>query len=388
MCSTSFEFRETPTTMVEVITPQSRIRDLTAATRHIPIEVDGSGIYELVVALWSVYKSSDDKSALEVGDEWLEQLKTTTAEDLREEIEALGGPGCGLWLGLLGLVVSAPHPHDPDRVLAWLAEINPQRLRRWLLAYVGDHADPALIEEATDGDLDALRKIVSSHSSEDVAQQMVAIFEIPADEVRDRMVTALARFRSEVFSEYEADFSDSIRRAAAAQRAVTSRDHAKSVIEQVTNGLDYEIPLGVTRVVLIPSVVLRPLSLIDQQRDTLLVIYGMADEFIDSDPEAPPSWLIKTYKALSDERRMRILRRLSEGETTLDELTELLGLSKSTVHHHISVLRAAGLVRVRMGQRADHKENHTYTLRGEALVNAGAFLDSYVRTDREIAANQ
>ncbi len=374
--------------MVEVINPQSRVRDLTAANRHIPIEVDGSGIYELIISLWSVYKETEDKSALDVGDDWLAQLHDSTPEDLRQEIETLGGPGCGLWLGLLGLVVSAPHPHDPDRALSWLAEINPQRLRRWLLDYVGDHADPSLIEEAADGDIDAVRRIVCDGTSGESSEEIVAIFEIPANDVRNRMVTALSRFRTEIFKDFEPDFSDSIKRAAAAQRAITSRDHAKLVIEQVTNGLDYEIPLGVTRVILIPSVVLRPLSLIDQQRDTLLVIYGMADEFIDSDPEAPPSWLIKTYKALSDERRMRILRRLSEGETTLDELTELLGLSKSTVHHHISVLRVAGLVRVHMGHRADHKENHTYALRGEALANAGAFLDSYVRTDRDIAANE
>jgi DNA-binding transcriptional ArsR family regulator len=132
--------------------------------------------------------------------------------------------------------------------------------------------------------------------------------------------------------------------------------------------------------------VVRPLSLIDQSRDTLLVFYGMADEFIDSDPEAPPSWLVKTYKALSDERRLRILRRLSEEEASLDDLVDLLGLSKSTVHHHMSVLRAAGLVRVRMSGNKDHKESKAYALRTQALTNAGAFLDTYVKTDEPAAS--
>jgi DNA-binding transcriptional ArsR family regulator len=132
--------------------------------------------------------------------------------------------------------------------------------------------------------------------------------------------------------------------------------------------------------------VVKPLSLIDQSRDTLLVFYGMADEFIDSDPEAPPSWLVKTYKALSDERRLRILRRLSEEEASLDDLVDLLGLSKSTVHHHMSVLRAAGLVRVRMSGNKDQKESKTYALRTQALANAGAFLDTYVKTDEPAAS--
>src|SRR5690606_27895072 len=138
--------------------------------------------------------------------------------------------------------------------------------------------------------------------------------------------------------------------------------------EDVTNGVDYEIPLGVTRVILVPTMVIRPLSLIEQYRDVLMVFYGLADEFINLNPEAPPSWLVKFYKALSDEKRLRILRRLSEADASLDELTQLLDLSKSTVHHHITILRGAGLIRVSMG--SDKGESMAYGLRPQALEDA------------------
>lgn len=114
--------------------------------------------------------------------------------------------------------------------------------------------------------------------------------------------------------------------------------------------------------VLVPSVVTRPLSLVDSARGTLLVYYGMADDFITSDPEAPPSWLVRMYKALSDEKRLRIMRRLSEGETSLDELTEMLGLSNSTVHHHLSQLRGAGLIRVHIPADHEKSKHKFYTL--------------------------
>jgi DNA-binding transcriptional ArsR family regulator len=371
--------------MVEVVSPQSKIRELSAAPRRMPIEIDGAVTYELILTIWQLFSIKEGIENLDVGSQWIEEVRSAITPGLDEEIRSLGGPECGIWLSLLGLVVTAPHPHDPDRFLTWLGQINPQRLRRWMLGYIGESVDPSLIEEAADGDREAIQRIVATKIEGEALDRAVTVFDIPAEELRDRMVSALREFRAEVFSRYESDFGGAIGRAAAAQRAMTSRDAAKTVIEQVTNGLDCEIPLGVTRVILIPSVVLRPLSLIDKQRDTLLVLYGMADEFIDSDPESPPSWLVKTYKALSDDRRLRILRRLSEGETSLDELTELLGLSKSTVHHHISVLRGAGLVRVHL--KGDHKDNHSYALREEALVNAGTFLDSYLRADREAAAN-
>lgn len=377
--------------MVEVITPQSKVRDLTAAARRIPIEVDGVGTYEIILTMWTVFNPEESGCGFDLGPKWLTGVREATGEDLAAELRDLGGPNGSVWLSLLGLIASAPHPHDPDRVMDWLGSINPQRLRRWLLGYLGEHADPGLVEQAADGDMDAVHRIVDTAKGgkldEEMRGHVVSIFEIPGEELRDRMVHVIRRFRTEVFAEHEESFSASISRAAAAQRAASTRDSAKAVIEEVTNGLDYEIPLGVSRVTLVPSVVVRPLSLIDQNRDTLLVFYGMADEFIDSDPEAPPSWLVKTYKALSDERRLRILRRLSEEEASLDDLTALLGLSKSTVHHHMSVLRAAGLVRVRIsGSKDDHKESKTYALRTQALSNAGAFLDTYVMTDRQAAS--
>ncbi|HEX6145549.1 MAG TPA: metalloregulator ArsR/SmtB family transcription factor [Acidimicrobiia bacterium] len=377
--------------MVEVIAPQSKVRDLTAAPRRIPIEVDGVGTYEIILTMWTVFNPEESGSGFDLGPEWLTRVREATPEDLALELRALGGPHCSVWLGLLGLVAAAPHPHDPDRVVDWLGSINPQRLRRWLLDYAGESADPGLVEQGANGDMDAVRQILSTVKGgkldEELQNHLVSLFEIPGEELRDRLVTVIRRFRAEVFSEHEETFTAAINRAAAAQRATSARDSAKAVIEEVTNGLDYEIPLGVSRVTLVPSVVVRPLSLIDQHRDTLLVFYGMADEFIDSDPEAPPSWLVKTYKALSDERRLRILRRLSEEEASLDDLTNLLGLSKSTVHHHMSVLRGAGLIRVRIrGSKDEPKESKTYALRTQALANAGAFLDTYIKTDRPAAS--
>lgn len=364
--------------MVELITPESRVRSLARAPQRIPIEVDGAVTYELILSVWTADQDCHDADRID--HDYPERFRTATPDDLGAEIRALGGPDCSIWLSLLGLVSMAPHPHDPDHVLAWLGGLNPQRLRRWILGHISNYADPSSIEAAAEGDMEAVRALIPEDKA-DVEAHLVSLFQTPGEELRDRLVAALSRFRAEVFAQHEAEFAAAISRAAAAQRAVSGREDPKAVIEEVTNGLDYEIPLGVTRVVLVPTIVVRPLSLIDQQRETLLVLYGMADEFIDSDPEAPPSWLVKVYKALSDDKRLRILRRLAEQETTLDELSELLGVSKSTVHHHISVLRAAGLVRVHIVKgKGGAKESSTYVIRTQALESAEVALDAYIRS--------
>ncbi|MEX1038091.1 MAG: helix-turn-helix domain-containing protein [Acidimicrobiia bacterium] len=371
--------------MPELITPQQKVRELGSATRRIPIEIDGAISYEIVLTMWSLFSSKKYNSSFDLGAEWFEEVLDSTPDDLKEEIRTLGGAHCTTWLSLLGLVSVAPHPHDPDNVFNWIGELNPQRLRRWILGYLGDQAaansdegppSPSLIEQAAQGDIDSVLEIIGSSLKPDEIDQIVSLFEMDPTEMRDRIAATLHRFRNEVFSKYEDEFGKAIAAAAAARRSVATRDSAKDVIEEVTNGLDYEIPLGVCRVILVPSVVLRPLSLIDQYRDALIVCYGLADEFLNLNPEAPPSWMVRFYKALSDEKRLRILRRLSEGDTSLDELTELLDLTKSTVHHHITILRGAGLVRVQMGST---KAESKYGLRPQAIEDASSFLESYMR---------
>ena len=370
--------------MVESATSEQTVRDLTSAPRHISIETEASVAFEVILAMWSTFNPHEQNTSFDLGPKWHKEIMARTAADLKKEIETLGGPHLAIWLGIAGLLQTAPQPHDPDTVFAWLENLDPQRIRRWLLQYANEHGVASLIEAAAAGDDAALEELFGD-KPEEKRQQMLAFFEIADEELPGRLATALRRFREEAFAPDEEEFAGAIGRAAAARRATATKADATSVIEEVTNGLQYDIPLGVTRIVLVPSVVTRPLSIIDKHRGTLIVYYGVADEFIDSDPEAPPSWLVRSYKALGDERRLRILRRLSEGETSLDELTKMLGLSKSTVHHHMSILRGAGLVRVHLDPT--EAKLRIYSLRDEALTDAGGFLHSYLRHEDSEAAS-
>jgi ArsR family transcriptional regulator len=50
------------------------------------------------------------------------------------------------------------------------------------------------------------------------------------------------------------------------------------------------------------------------------------------------------FRALGDETRLRILESLIEGDRTVSELIDLLGIGQSLVSHHLRILRDAGLV--------------------------------------------
>lgn len=55
----------------------------------------------------------------------------------------------------------------------------------------------------------------------------------------------------------------------------------------------------------------------------------------------------KVFKALADINRLKIIKLLKEGELCVCELTTALSTSQSTVSHHLSVLKNAGLVKER-----------------------------------------
>ena len=66
----------------------------------------------------------------------------------------------------------------------------------------------------------------------------------------------------------------------------------------------------------------------------------------------------KYFKAFGDPTRLRILSLLSSREMTVNQITEAVGLSQSTVSRHLGVLRDVGVVNDRReGQQVYYSLN-------------------------------
>ncbi len=69
------------------------------------------------------------------------------------------------------------------------------------------------------------------------------------------------------------------------------------------------------------------------------LVNGLDEEAINSET--------RIFKALADPNRLKILKLLKEGELCACELTIALSNSQSTVSHHLSALKNAGLIKER-----------------------------------------
>jgi DNA-binding transcriptional ArsR family regulator len=131
-----------------------------------------------------------------------------------------------------------------------------------------------------------------------------------------------------------------------------------------------------TDIVVVPVAALRPFIAPVEWNTTLLLLVSVADETVDAVSGGPPRRVVKIAAALGDELRLRILHELAANERTASELAEQLGVDRTSLHHHLGILRSAGLVAI----RAEGVDYWRYSLRTDSLDRATAALGAYLRT--------
>jgi ArsR family transcriptional regulator len=91
---------------------------------------------------------------------------------------------------------------------------------------------------------------------------------------------------------------------------------------------------------------------------------------------------INLFKSLSDPNRLRILKMLQISPLCVCEITEILGLSTSTVSQHLSILKKSGIKENRDGRWINYSINfHTDDERITAILTS---LDFWIGDDRQL----
>ena len=81
------------------------------------------------------------------------------------------------------------------------------------------------------------------------------------------------------------------------------------------------------------------------------------------------------FNAIAEASRRDLLNAIGDGEVTVNELVEKLGISQPQVSRHLSVLRAVGLVLVRTDWR-----HRWYRVNGPALKPIHDWIQPFEKT--------
>ncbi len=340
------------------------------------VTIETAPAYELLLSIVTVL-DHQDADTYDIGGDWVAEVRSRAGDDLMQRIEALSFGDSDTFRHLLGVAYDSPAPRDVPAFLGHLRDTDPIEIKLHLVQFyardVRRQTPPATIRAAVAGDAEAAAEFLrTSHPEwEPWTAYLRAVLDADAGWLKSEMLDIIEAWDERVWKREALTIVPILERDAAAKRELQRELPLDRFVTTATNGVEFAPRPGIERLVLIPSFLQRPLVGHLEVGEVMIIVFPVADESVTAETDAPPLRLVRLSKALGDEKRLRVLRALAEGEKTLMELAEMFGVAKTTMHHHMIVLRSAGLVTVGVGSKR-------YRLRHETVPDVGALLSGYL----------
>jgi DNA-binding transcriptional ArsR family regulator len=341
------------------------------------VDVFASVAHELATQIMAVVGKMKN---LEVGDRWHQHARSTMSPQLRKAVTGFAPNMHGPW-GSLTDMTYANRWASVDELLGGLESMPQKDL---IIQISGFDEFPSAHQQLDDlvlqtaaGDKAAARELVTKGQAlnHNRAQELARWLPRVAPRLRESLIEITTLWRRDLFGAEEDRLAVILERDAKAKLAMARRLSPAELLEQATNGFVWVDQPGLDTIALLPTWIMRPWTVDGRVQSTAIISYPVADESLGGNGNAIAARAVKLARVLSDESRVRAIQLMAEEPMTIQELADKLGLRKSTVHHHIAELRAAGLLRVPMATKR-------YSLRPEALDGFGALLAQLAKPAR------
>jgi DNA-binding transcriptional ArsR family regulator len=353
---------------------QPRVVDVSRPGQAVTVEIDASEAVELLLSIGTVLVEAE-LDTYDLGAARIEEIRANTPPELlRQAAELLPEKSAAL---LLGLVYTTPKPRTAAAFLDHLAATDPIELRLHLLGYYmkGHHvADPETIRRAAEGEAAAIAELMAvarEYTDADKCESLQLAVNRDPTESKQALLDVLSDWNEHVLPQFAPADPSLVERDAEAKRELVKSMPPEQVVERLAPGIQWAPGPEIDRVVLFPAYSARPWVYMSEYKRVKIFCPP-----ITADRErtpGDPADLVRVYKALGDESRLKLLKRLQEGPVSLTDAAREIGLAKSTTHHHLAILRQAGFVLIQEG-------DDTYRLRPDMRPEPGALLQQYLGT--------
>jgi DNA-binding transcriptional ArsR family regulator len=329
-----------------------------------------------VIAELAAFRGGPARAALESGKPWIRDVRRLAGGPLIAKVDRWAFP---LYTELAPIALEARGPYTVERLVKHLRASAAEIIRRRLLgaesvpnrAMVSDGA----FERALEGDAVARAELRENLGLDPAARRSLdLLLSTPAETVKSEIVEIVEQWAARVFPAFAESAMALIGRDVGAKQALLREGSARDAVRASTNGVDVDLADWATDIVIVPTVALRPFIAPVESASTAVLLCSVADEAFDTDPAHPPRRLVKVVSALGDELRLRIVRELADEDLTASELADRLQVDRTSLHHHLGILRSAGLV----GVRAQGVQSWRYSARPEGLATASELLGKYL----------
>ena len=348
-----------------------RVVDVSRPGRALTVEIDASEAAELLLTIATVLVD-DELHTYELEAARIDEIRAAAPPELLSQAAELLPEKAAAQL--LGLAYTTPKPRTVPAFLDHLAETDPVELRLHLLGYYHGHhvADKETLRRAAEGDSEAIEETLAAYSEyldpDKCARVEWALVSDPAEGKR-ALIDLLSGWYEHVFPQIAPADPTLPERDAEAKRELVKSVAPEQVVERLAPGIQWTPGPEIDRVVLFPAYSPRPWVYMSEYKRVKIFCYPISIDRATAPGD--PAELVRIYKALGDESRLKLLKRLQEGPLSLADAAKEVGLAKSTTHHHLAILRQAGFVLIREG-------DDTYKLRPDLRPEPGALLQQFL----------
>ncbi|MBE7103897.1 winged helix-turn-helix transcriptional regulator [Bacillus cereus] len=298
--------------------------------------------------------------------EW-EEIRQSLSVEMREHLQFVEENNT--WKALLQLLYEGDF-QDLSQFIANIDSLSEEDLKYICLPFLGE-AYQAKRRLAASGEVSVVHELKElTHDHQFFSTYISFICNGDVQELKGHLIAVMTGWYESVIKKEEEQLLSILKRDYEAKNEMNKKMKPEEFVEWATGGVNYMPEPSVHHVLLIPQMTYRPWNIEADIEDTKVFHYPVANESIHpEDPYEPSYFLVHKHKALGDEARLRIVKLLFEQERTLQEITERLQLGKSTVHHHLKLLRSAKLVDIQDGK---------YVLRKKAVQSLAKELDVFL----------
>ncbi len=339
------------------------------------VRIVGGQAFEVCAQLVA-FTSGPARASLESGKTWIRETRRLAGRDL---IDAVLRHALSTYVGLAMIGAEIGDDVALGDLINRLAAHEPERLRRRLIGadspMYRDSLDPDDVERAASGDARARARLRAVLGESRAGRREVdRLLRSDPRALQLELVDVLAGWGERVFPRWGPEAMAAIGRDVEAKAELRSRTSARELIAAATVGLRFEPAAWVEQVVIAPSVAIRPFVVPADSESTAFFLVSVSDEAME--PEGVvPSRLVRVAAALGDPIRIRALHELAHhGGLAASALAERLGIERTSLHHHLGILRSAGLVAI--GDRGDGIWR--YEVRRDRIDELGGLLRSYL----------
>ena len=325
--------------------------DLGSVTDSFEIIVTSSPVYEIALGI-AAFTWPEISDKLERTPEQWRDLTRSVSNELEAAV-ALAGQ-VNTWRCLLFVVQRCDTLRDQplEKHVAFLCEwmqSNEPSVVSLASPYVGRKHAQALVD-AINGNQEQQGFLLREYRGDPlVYPNLEYLFQVQPRQLLHHLTVLLTQWDAEVIQEHRILLETLTADATQKQRLALTTS-AMDLIRMATNGDELRPEPGLEQIVLIPQISYRPFTIYQRLADRAVLYYPVQDDLMPGLLESRSALQVANlFKAVGDVNRVRILKLLRAAPRAVTEIGQHLELSKSTAHHHLTLLRSAGLVRVEDG---------------------------------------